>query len=149
MTFYTNEPGPHRARFELLVERTETCWLWTGRIGKGGYGRLGPRLAHRAAYELFVGPVPQGFELDHLCRTPNCVNPQHLEPVTPEENWLRSHNPARINADKTHCKNGHEFTPENTLLNTRNRPSRRPYRRCRKCTQARQRAWYAARKAAS
>lgn len=93
------------------------CWLWGGGLTYG-YGRFtlnGRRThAHRASYELHVGPIPVGLTLDHLCRVRNCVNPAHLEPVTNGENVLRGVSVPASNARKTHCKYGHEFTPENT-----------------------------------
>lgn len=104
------------ARFWSKVEKTDGCWLWRGGLFRTGYGcfyevpRPG-RLAHRYAYELLVGPVPEGLELDHLCRVRHCVNPAHLEPITHAENMARG-----IHATKTHCKHGHEFTEANTLL---------------------------------
>lgn len=106
------------ARFWVKVEKTDGCWLWRARIDRLGYGQFGwrsgpnPRpfvLVHRFAYELVIGPIPDGLELDHLCRVRHCCNPDHLEPVTHAENMRRS-----AGALKTHCKNGHEFTPENT-----------------------------------
>lgn len=99
------------------------CWLWTNVLDSKGYGRWSPskhtideQMAHRRAYVLFIGPIPDGLELDHLCRVRNCVNPSHLEPVTHRENSLRGFSPFAINARKTHCINGHEFTPENTEI---------------------------------
>ena len=69
------------------------CWRWTGTRDRSGYGQMkyqGRRPgAHRVSYELFVGPVPEGLELDHLCRSPECVRPDHLEPVTHAENMRR------------------------------------------------------------
>lgn len=103
------------------VDKSGDCWLWTSEIGRKGYGRLvdpqGRRLlAHRVVYELVVGPIPDGLTLDHLCRVHACVNPEHLEPVTTRENVLRGQGVAAINAAKTHCSHGHEFTPENTRV---------------------------------
>lgn len=113
--------------------RADACWIWTGGRQSAGYGRLsfGARtLAHRAVYELLVGPIPEGLTLDHLCRVPLCVNPDHLEPVTRGENVLRGNGLSAQRARQTHCIHGHEFTPENTGLNGRGR-------RCLMCQNAR------------
>ena len=97
------------------VNQSGECWEWRAAVGRDGYGRVGFAgkiwLAHRLAYELFVGPIPVGLDLDHLCRNRRCVNPAHLEPVTRRENLRRGRNWHR---EKTHCKYGHEFTTENT-----------------------------------
>jgi hypothetical protein len=106
------------------VDRSGDCWLWTGSTFHYGHGQthvmyeeLGERQAHRVAYRLLVGPIPDGLVLDHLCRNPPCCNPAHLDPVTVGENTRRSPiAPSTINAAKTHCKHGHEFTPENTYV---------------------------------
>lgn len=94
------------------------CWIWQAARTKHGYGMFGvspPRLAHRRAYEWLVGPIPEGLPLDHLCRVPPCVNPQHLEPVTHTQNMRRSPiTLATINAAKTHCAQGHPFDEANT-----------------------------------
>lgn len=124
-------------RLWAQVTKTDTCWLWTGHLSKpGGYGRLrdnrpgksGSIVAHRAAYELLVGPVPDGLVLDHLCRVRTCVNPAHLEPVTDRENVARGVGISVVNAAKTHCPKDHEYTPENTVL-----ANRGAARRCRTC----------------
>ena len=119
------------ARFWGRVNKTSTCWLWTGPTDQDGYGLVSiqnkSRRVHRLAYEMLVGPIPEGLTLDHLCRTPSCVNPAHLEPVTSRVNTLRGFNPPAINARKTHCKRGHAYTPENTMLLTKGR------RFCREC----------------
>ncbi len=86
------------------------CWLWTGGITPRGYGYGKSKHAHRYSYEAFVGPIPDGLEIDHLCRVTSCVNPDHLEPVTQRENQRRRW------ATVTHCKWGHEFSPENTRI---------------------------------
>jgi hypothetical protein len=96
------------------------CWLWTGAgsTGRDGYGRykLGDHLlqAHRIAYQWLVGPIPEGLTLDHLCRRPSCVRPDHLEPVTNRENILRGTSNSARNARKTHCHRGHPFDEANT-----------------------------------
>ena len=134
-----------RVRFENMVERTDTCWLWRGAITKKGFGTMHvtsqPRKvsahAHRIAWELYRGPIPDGLTIDHLCRVKHCVNPAHMEPVTSSENTRRSDNPAMQNARATHCKNGHEWTPENTL---RQGPQGQ-WRWCRECGRARSREY--------
>lgn len=104
-------------RFWEKVNKTEACWLWTGSLA-GGYGRFWANghmiSAHRWAYEAANGPIPDGLELDHLCRTLVCVQASHLEAVTHRENVLRGVGPAAVHARKTHCIHGHEYTPENT-----------------------------------
>jgi hypothetical protein len=109
----------HQARFWKQVQKTDSCWLWTGRVDRCGYGAqfLWHRtltMPHRYAYELLVGPVAEGLTLDHLCRNRLCVNPAHMEPVTLRENILRGDSPHAINARKTHCKHGHAFDEANT-----------------------------------
>lgn len=104
----------------MPIVNGEPCWWWKGTSSSGGYGMIyrdGRRIqAHVATYEYYVGKVPDGLELDHLCRSPSCVNPAHLEPVTRRENILRSTNFCAVSASKTHCKRGHEFTVENTYV---------------------------------
>jgi hypothetical protein len=88
------------------------CWIWAGSSWRG-YGRIDRVPAHRAMYELCIGPIPDGLQLDHLCREPGCVNPLHLEPVTSGENTLRGVGACAMNARKTHCPRGHPYIPEN------------------------------------
>lgn len=97
------------------------CWVWTGWCDKRGYGKFRPTSrqsdpkvqAHRFAYELVVDVIPAGLELDHLCRNKSCVNPAHLEAVTPQVNIDR-----RITANslKTHCPQKHEYNEGNTYV---------------------------------
>lgn len=129
-------------RFWAKVDRSDDCWIWLAGLTHNGYGRFtvdGKNVpAHRWSYERFVGPIPDGLVIDHLCRTPACVNPEHLEPVTQRENALRGVGPTAANAVKTHCAQGHEYTPENTYVY----PSR-GWRMCRRCHQQ----WDTARRA--
>ena len=117
------------------VTVTGCCWYWDGYQKEGGYGymlanrRL--RLVHRLAYEEMIGPIPEGLQIDHICRTRNCVNPDHLEAVTQQENIRRI--PRTVwhgYREQTHCKNGHEYTAENTRYSP-TRPGR--VRICRAC----------------
>jgi hypothetical protein len=120
-------------RFMQRVERVENgCWLWTGTVHKFGYGvarHRGHRVrAHRLAYELFIGPVPDGLTVDHVCHNGSgcdgghaclhrrCVNPAHLEAVTNGVNVLRGESPLARHARKTHCPRDHEYTSENTRV---------------------------------
>jgi len=91
------------------------CWLWTGAVAADGYACfLRDVKAHRFAWELRHGPIPDGLVIDHLCRVRHCVNPAHLQPVTNAENILRGEGPPAVNARKTHCPRGHAFTESNT-----------------------------------
>jgi hypothetical protein len=144
---------PVKERLLSKVRRDESgCWVFEGYVNPGGYGAMldgdgRTRTAHRISYEVFVGPIPEGRQLDHLCHTLDrhclggrscphrrCVNPAHLEPVTQRENKLRGVSFSAVNAVKTHCAQGHEFTSENTYYRT---PTNR---QCRTCI----RAWTAA-----
>lgn len=120
-------------RFDRMYEAIPIsgCWIWTGTRDRHGYGRFFihgvKRGAHQFSYERTHGGVPNGLELDHLCQTPCCVNPSHLEAVTHAENMRRSLNcGGKVNAAKTRCIRGHEFNEENTRV-------RRGRRICRAC----------------
>lgn len=122
------------------------CWLWRGTKNRGTYGVLRRRLAHRVAYELFVGPIPAGMTIDHLCRNRTCVNPAHLEAVTLRLNVRRAwtaKQPEAVRAQaesqsETHCAYGHEYTPTNTY----EKPG--GGRDCRACKREHLAAWRAA-----
>ena len=128
--------SPIEVRFLNQINKTDDCWLWTGRPSKG-YGKLWigrfgnykkSMYAHRYSYERIHGTVPEGLELDHLCRTKLCVRPDHLEVVTHAENMRRADltNNGRWQRIKTHCPQGHEYNEENTYTWKRQR-------RCRIC----------------
>jgi hypothetical protein len=106
----------------------DECWPWLAHTDADGYGRLvvdGKNCAaHRLAYGFIVGPIPDGLTIDHLCVNPGCCNPGHMEPVTLRENILRSNSRDAANGLKTHCVNGHEFTPENTIKHKNGRGCR-------------------------
>lgn len=109
------------------------CWIWQGAQTGTGYGHMWDgakvRRTHRIAYEIHVGPIPEGLHLDHLCRVRLCCNPAHLEPVTIRENLLRGVGFAAVHAAQTHCIHGHEFTEANTRID---RLGRRFCRACRR-----------------
>lgn len=115
----------------------DRCWLWAGTVRPDGYGAFqydGVRvMAHRAAYEMLVGPIPDGLDLDHLCRVRNCIRPTHLEPVTRRVNVLRGVGPSAQAARRDECANGHEYTEESTYWY-------RGYRMCRVCPRERREA---------
>lgn len=128
-------------RFWDRVDKSGTCWLWTGPVNLKGYGQFVPSSglphlgAHRFAYIIAKGAIPDGLVIDHLCRVRNCVNPDHLEPVTNKVNILRGISPSAKNARKTHCVNGHAFTKANTYY--RRRPgAETDDRECRECNRA-------------
>ncbi len=128
-----NQHGPltPSERFWVKVDKTETCWIWLGSRRGKDYSAfpLNNKMvaAHVWAWEQENGPVPDGLELDHLCRTHLCVRPSHLEAVTPRENVLRGESFAAANASKTHCPSGHPYSDENTYI----RPD--GGRECRRC----------------
>lgn len=137
---------PLERLLERIVVDLSGCWVWQGSIAPNGYGRMGigqrsrgtkrTVYTHRLSYELYVGPIPAGRELDHLCRNRACCNPGHLEPVTRRENTLRGDAPAllaQINGAKTHCIHGHPFDEANTTLRHGGG------RRCRACSRERHR----------
>lgn len=137
----SDDARPILERLMVHIRRDENgCWLWTAAVHKAtGYGSFwvdGRNLgAHRVAYSLLVGEIPDGLHVDHLCRVRHCVNPEHLEPVAPAENTRRGAWGV-LRQPKTHCPHGHEFTPENTYLDGQ-------YQKCRTCHLARSRKRYA------
>jgi hypothetical protein len=129
-------------RFEQRIKRRDDgCWEWTGtRTSDRVYPRFCVEktryvLAHRFAYEHYVGPIPKGLTIDHLCRFTLCVNPEHLEPVTNVENVMRGNGPCAMNARKTHCKRGHPLV-SGQIYTSINRNGRLR-RQCKACTSRR------------
>lgn len=127
-----------RQRFSSKVDKTDSCWNWTGTTqggSRGGYGQLWAdgkmRQAHRVSYELHIGPIPDGLTIDHLCRNTRCVNPEHLEPVTQQENNHRGNTVSGVNSRKTKCHNGHELSGDNLRMWIDKRG--RSHRHCRTC----------------
>lgn len=141
------KPKPAIERFNAKIRRTANgCHEWMAYRGENGYGRFyvdgRGALAHRWAYEYFIGPIPPGLQIDHLCKNRSCVNPEHLEAVTGSVNVRRSSNAeaARRRAKATtHCPRGHEYTPENTYQTSGGRA-------CRICKRELGRAHYLANK---
>lgn len=129
---------PIRERFMQKVRVTPSgCMEWTAGTNGVGYGMFFVRwenggnvmqLAHRWSYEYSKGPIPEGLHLDHLCRNPPCVNPEHLEAVTQRENNLRGTGMSARHAVKTHCDSGHPFSGDNLKFRSNGR-----WRDCREC----------------
>lgn len=138
-------PAP-RPVLDRIFARTlvADCWLWQGSVTHGGYAKVSVsrkewRLGHRIVWQEMVGPIPEHLVIDHLCRVRNCLNPDHMELVTPGENVRRGRNQY---FKKSHCANGHEFTLENTYIR-QNKPN---WRYCRTCNRIAQKKYQEKRK---
>lgn len=140
---------------KVIVRPRTRCWIWIGAKSYGISGKAADpygyflfekknRLAHRVSYQLHVGPIPEGKQIDHLCRHTLCVNPDHLEPVTPRENVRRGYS---FKPKATHCANGHEMTAENTYLKPQS-TTVKARRECRTCRAIQIKAHYARKEAA-
>ena len=137
---FLDERLPDRFWIKCIPEPNSGCWLWiAGSINAQGHGAFwlvsSMRLAHVVSYEALVSPVPEGLVLDHLCRTPCCVNAGHLEPVTQRINVLRGEGWAAAHARQTHCKNGHALTEDNLAA----WHAKRGQRACKQCRADRRR----------
>lgn len=136
-------PAVDRFRERYVVSESG-CWEWTKRLNPGGYGSfyLNGRLvgAHRAAYLLLAGEIPERHDVDHLCRNRKCVNPEHLEPVTRSENLARGE-VGQWNRATTHCPQNHPYDQDNTYHDARG------WRGCRKCRTEASRRYHARRAA--
>lgn len=147
------KPKPIEDRFwQKVKENSETgCWEWQGALSNG-YGAIGHGTrdkhtmyqAHRWAYEYVVAKIPEGLQIDHLCRNRRCVNPAHLEPVTIRENLRRGNGWAGLHARKTHCPAGHPLEGDNLSQHH----LKHGQRKCLACHAARQRAYKAAKRVA-
>lgn len=133
------------ARFLPKVQPDDLgeCLIWTASRQPSGYGVFGltssPQKnvrAHRAAYEHWRGPIPDGLVIDHLCRVRSCVNPWHMEPVPQATNIRRGQSPAAQQGRLTHCREGHPFAGDNLIMDN-------GHRRCRECRNRQYREWYA------
>lgn len=141
-----SKPGPKaRPVFDRFIEKTKPgdndCIVWTASGNGAGYGAMfiakGKRvLAHRWAYEYYVGPIPEGLTIDHLCRNRACVNVDHLEAVPHRVNTLRGTSPTAVNATKTHCPEGHAYDEQNTSAPASGS------RECRACRREQSREYY-------
>lgn len=120
-------------RLEEKITKTNGCWLWNAATNSKGYGVSwdGSRTvyAHRYVYELLKSEIPEGLHIDHLCRVVNCVNPDHLEPVTCKENVRRGDVSLR-HLSKTHCPKGHPYSGNNLIT------EKNGWRKCRVCVNA-------------
>ena len=132
-------------RFDAKINREGECWIWTACTYPNGYGQFDKGYAHRRSYEFHIGPIPDGLVIDHLCRVRNCVNPEHLEPVTQLVNHHRGNareavieSNKRRGAQRTHCPHGHEYSSENTRYEVKKNGN--VMRRCRTCRSSYHRA---------
>lgn len=116
-------PAPERFTEKLVIDEATGCWLWSGGRLRNGYGRFWDGrewLAHRWSYEFFVGPIPEGLDIDHVrergCVHRHCVNPDHLEPVTRRVNLARGDTIIAAQIGRTRCPRGHPYTAKNTRM---------------------------------
>jgi HNH endonuclease len=138
---------PSRMWAKIKVDPIFQCWIWIAKKVRAGYGvtGIGSRTdgsrrsvyTHRFFYEMLVAKIPEGLQIDHLCRVRACCNPNHLEPVTARENLLRGETLPAMCSKKTHCPLGHPYDEDNTII------KRGKHRNCRTCENRRVREWRA------
>lgn len=139
-----NLDSPMRCRNPLgYIVQENGCWEWVGCITRTGYGLARPHgrkgggtQAHRAVYQMMVGPIPEGLVLHHVCRNRLCVRPDHLEAVTQHENLLMDGSTIASQVARTHCPQGHPYAGDNLI-------ARDGRRHCRACRNASKRRWTA------
>ncbi len=139
----------------IVIDETTGCWNYQRKSSRAGYGCLSTsnfgsireQYVHRIMYRFLKGDIPDGMHIDHLCRNRICANPMHLEVVTCAVNVLRGEGPCAMNARKTHCSKGHPLDGHNLIL--KKRAGGKPYRMCRKCIYARNKAYYLAKDVAA
>lgn len=116
-------------KIDMGAAQGQGCWWWTAYKDRKGYGKISVdsalRSAHRVVYELLIAPIPASMQLDHLCENKSCVSPDHLRVATAQENIARR--ATNGHAHKSHCKRGHQFSPENTYVTPKGS------RQCRAC----------------
>lgn len=128
--------GNYRGHTGYVVTESG-CWQYVGYLDKYGYGKMHDPVArrteyaHRYAWTMINGQIPHGLSLDHLCRNPSCVRPDHLEPVTHRTNVLRGISPGAKCAARSHCNIGHELAGDNLYIRSDGS------RRCRACEKLR------------
>lgn len=147
--------NPARLEAQLrarIPEQRDGCWPWPGNKTRGGYGVIrtglpnGPgdrQYVHRASYEMFVGPIPNGMQIDHLCRNRACFNPAHLDVVNNRTNFLRGNHPSAVGRRNRRCRNDlHDMTGDNVMIIKRDgsRRCKACYQECQRRRQQKQRA---------
>ena len=125
MTFVSTQSPMQRFLAKVKQGAAHECWEWQAHRDRNGYGKFrdatDQTIASRWIYLQLHPDMPSWFDVDHLCRNPACVNPAHLEGVPPRINILRGIGPAAKFVVRSHCKHGHEFTPDNTAMRGRAR----------------------------
>jgi hypothetical protein len=124
-------------RMESKITKTDYCWIWNRHVKTNGYAQIlfngREIMAHRVMYMLLIGEIPQDMQIDHLCRNKRCMNPNHMDVVTQQENMRR------MFALRTHCRRGHEYNKLNTYIRMKKQKNGKTYpdRICRLCVSLR------------